>query len=101
MNPKFGQAVMKAIQKPVAKKAKEPIVVEEKDEPIDSHLLNNEGAKKTTALYCNAYIKEMKIPLIVNSSSAGCIISLKLLKDLDMKITRAFKTIMVNVNGEK
>jgi hypothetical protein len=37
----------------------------------------------------------------VDSGSAGSIISLSLLKDLEMEITRASKTVMVNVNGER
>ncbi|CAI2190368.1 19288_t:CDS:1, partial [Funneliformis geosporum] len=56
---------------------------------------------RATALYCDAYIKNVKIPLIIDSSSAGCIIFIKLLKDLDMEITGASKTIMVNINDEK
>ena len=56
---------------------------------------------KTSALYCNASIKHIEFPLIVDSGSAGCIISLALLKDLDMEITQASRTVMVNVNGER
>ncbi|RGB21938.1 hypothetical protein C1646_776955 [Rhizophagus diaphanus] len=56
---------------------------------------------RTSALYCEASIKHIRFPLIVDSGSAGSIISLSLLKDLDMEITRASKTIMVNVNGER
>ncbi|CAI2180686.1 3748_t:CDS:2, partial [Funneliformis geosporum] len=103
MNPKFGQAVMKAIRK-LAKKPKEQIIVNEKpDEPenMESNLSKNDTMKRATALYCDAYIDGVKIPLIIDSGSAGCIISLKLLKDLEMVITQASKTIMVNVNGEK
>ncbi|CAI2186574.1 10572_t:CDS:2, partial [Funneliformis geosporum] len=36
-----------------------------------------------------------------NKNDLKCIISLKLLKELDMKIDKASKTIMVNVNGER
>jgi hypothetical protein len=56
---------------------------------------------KTSALYCEASIKHIRFPLIVDSGSAGSIISLSLLKDLDMEITKASKTVMVNVNGER
>ncbi|PKB96255.1 hypothetical protein RhiirA5_404483, partial [Rhizophagus irregularis] len=56
---------------------------------------------RTSALYCEASIKHIRFPLIVDSGSAGSIISLSLLKDLDMEITKASKTIMVNVNGER
>jgi hypothetical protein len=56
---------------------------------------------RTSALYCEASIKHIKFPLIVDSRSAGSIISLSLLKDLDMEITKASKTVMVNVNGER
>ncbi|CAI2165401.1 8992_t:CDS:2 [Funneliformis geosporum] len=100
MNLKFRQAVLKAIRKQIAKKPKDPIIVEEKNENIEFNYANK-SEKRTTALYCDAYIKNMKIPLIIDSGSAGCIISLKLLKDLDMEITGACKTIIVNVNSEK
>ena len=56
---------------------------------------------KSSALYCEASIKHIKFPLIVDSGSAGSIMSLTLLKDLQMEITRASKTVMVNVNGER
>ncbi|CAI2188933.1 2092_t:CDS:1, partial [Funneliformis geosporum] len=68
---------------------------------MESNLSKNDTTKRAMALYCNAYIDRVKIPLIIDSGSAEYIISLKLLKDLDMKITQALKTIMVNVNGEK
>src|SRR5215216_6321515 len=95
---------MKVIRKPIAKKPKEQIVVSEKpDEPdnMKSNLSKNDTMKRAIALYCDAYIDRVKIPLIIDSGSTGCIISLKLLKDLDMKITQVLKTIMVNVNAEK
>ncbi|CAI2188087.1 10891_t:CDS:2, partial [Funneliformis geosporum] len=82
----------------------EQIIVKEKpNEPdnMKSNLSKNDTTKRATALYCNAYINGVKIPLIIDFGSAECIISLKLLKDLDMEITQASKTIMVNVNGEK
>jgi len=83
INPKFGQAVMKAIRKPVAKKPKEQVVVNERpDEPenMESNLSKNDTMKRAMALYCDAYIDRVNIPLIIDSSSAGYIISLKLLK---------------------
>jgi hypothetical protein len=56
---------------------------------------------KISALYCEASIKHLQFPLIVDSGSAGSIISLSLLKDLEMEIMRTLKTVMVNVNGER
>ncbi|CAI2173924.1 6122_t:CDS:1 [Funneliformis geosporum] len=100
MNPKFRQAILKAIRKPIAKKLKDPIIVKEKNEDVELNYASR-SEKKAMALYCDAYIKNVKILLIIDSSSTGCIISLKLLKDLDMEITEASKTIMVNVNSEK
>ncbi|CAI2200832.1 2220_t:CDS:1, partial [Funneliformis geosporum] len=61
----------------------------------------NKNDPKSTALNCQAHIKKKEISLIVDSGSCGCIISLKLLKELDMEIDKASKTIMVNVNGER
>jgi hypothetical protein len=63
--------------------------------------ISKPNGNKTTALYCNATIKNIEFPLIVDSGSAGSIISLNLLKELDMEITHASKTLMVNVNGER
>ncbi|GBB94967.1 hypothetical protein RclHR1_24530001, partial [Rhizophagus clarus] len=59
------------------------------------------NANQTSALYCEVSIKHIKFLLIVDSGSARSIISLSLLKDLDMEITKASKTVMVNVNGER
>ncbi|CAI2194132.1 5032_t:CDS:2, partial [Funneliformis geosporum] len=61
----------------------------------------NKAEKRAVSLYCDAYIKDTKISLIIDSSLAECIISLKLLKDLDMEIIQASKTIMINVNRKK
>src|SRR2546423_8461297 len=55
---------------------------------------------RASALYCEASINHIRFPLIVDSESAGSIISLALLKDLDMEITTASKTAIVNVNAE-
>ena len=60
---------------------------------------DNEDDEKSTALYCDASIKNIRIPLIIDSGSAGSIISLSLLKDLGLEIDRPSNTIMVNVNG--
>ncbi|CAI2186617.1 14252_t:CDS:1 [Funneliformis geosporum] len=98
--PKFRLAILKAIQKLIAKKPKDPIIVKEKNEDIELNYASR-SKKRTMALYYDVYIKNVKIPLIIGSSSVGCIICIKLLKDLDMKITEASKTIMVNVNDKK
>ncbi|CAI2194951.1 15322_t:CDS:2, partial [Funneliformis geosporum] len=53
MNLKFRQAVMKAIQKPITKKPKEQIIVEEKPNKannMESNLSKNDITKKATAL---------------------------------------------------
>ncbi|CAI2194911.1 5762_t:CDS:2, partial [Funneliformis geosporum] len=68
------------------------IDIEKKEDDVE--LIQHKSEKRATALYCDAYIKNMKILLIIDSGSAGYIISLKLLKDLDIEITEASKTIM-------
>ncbi|CAI2174327.1 14298_t:CDS:2 [Funneliformis geosporum] len=73
---------------PIAKKPKEQIIMEEKTnkpDNMESNLSKNDTTKRATALYCNTYIDRVKILLIIDFGSAGCIISLKLLKDLDME----------------
>ena len=119
MNPKFGLMIAKQLRKPVVrKKADEPDRKSTKKLTTEDHVLEAEDAAevqdllqvntsagpndgRTSALYCEASIKHIKFPLIVDSGSAGSIISLSLLKDLDMEITQASKTVMVNVNGER
>src|SRR5687768_11239681 len=66
-----------------------------------ANLAKEDPKGKSTALYCDASIKNIQIPLIINSGSAGSIISVLLLKDLDMEISRPSNTVIVNVNGEK
>ncbi|EXX59955.1 gag-pol fusion protein [Rhizophagus irregularis DAOM 197198w] len=117
LNPKFGLTIAKQLRKPVVRKKdeeqeKRPIkkstnneAPEEEAAPEIQDLMQVNTARpnsdKTSALYCEALIKHIQFPLIVDSGSAGSIISLSLLKDLDMEITQASKTIMVNVNGER
>lgn len=120
MNPKFGLTVAKQLRKPVVRKKieepekklinkpsnnedNEPPEEPEVPEAQDLMQVNTAGPNddRTSALYCEASIKHIRFPLIVDSGSAGSIISLSLLKDLDMEITRASKTVMVNVNGER
>lgn len=116
MNPKFGLTIAKQLRKPVVrKKEEEPEkkpskkVIEEETpeeetppEPQDLMQVNTSKTDdKTSALYCDASINHIRFPLIIDSGSAGCIVSLSLLKDLEMEITRASKTVMVNVNGER
>ncbi|CAB5364533.1 unnamed protein product [Rhizophagus irregularis] len=116
MNPKFGLTVAKQLRKPVVRtkteeQDKKPV---KKDDEIPNNgnvsevedlmqVANTAGPNddRTSALYCEASIKYIRFPLIVDSGSAGSIISLSLLKDLDMEITKVSKTIMVNVNGER
>ena len=116
MNPKFGLTVAKQLRKPVVRtkteeQDKKPV---KKDDEIPNNgnvsevedlmqVANTAGPNddRTSALYCEASIKHIRFPLIVDSGSAGSIISLSLLKDLDMEITKASETIMVNVNGER
>ena len=118
MNPKFGLTIAKQLRKPVVRKKDEEqnkkptkkVVTneaseEEEEVPEAPDLMSVNIAKpnddKTSALYCEASIKHIRFPLIVDSGSAGSIISLSLLKDLEMEITRASKTVMINVNGER
>ncbi|CAI2194674.1 11947_t:CDS:2, partial [Funneliformis geosporum] len=44
---------------------------------------------------------ELLVLSIRYNRSSSCIISLRLLKELDMEIDRPSKTIMINVNGER
>ncbi|GES92926.1 retroviral-like aspartic protease 1 [Rhizophagus clarus] len=113
MNPKLRMAVNKNLRKPIVRKKdetteKRTTANEEKDEneatEVEDLMAINTSKPsddKSSALYCEASIKHIKFPLIVDSGSAGSIMSLTLLKDLQMEITRASKTVMVNVNGER
>ncbi|GET00511.1 retroviral-like aspartic protease 1 [Rhizophagus clarus] len=115
-NPKFGLMIAKQLRKPVVQQKSE-----EKDKKINTRIANNEvleekGTPKTEdlmqtnmsrlnddhtpALYCEVSIKHIRFPLIVDLGLARSIISLSLLKNLNMEITKASKTVMVNVNGE-
>lgn len=114
MNPKFSLQVVKQLRKPVVRKRKEE---EQQDESMEGVQSSSEGKdsknllinvhaagynnQRSTALYCTASIKNIEFPLIIDTGSAGSIISLALLKDLDMEITKASRTVMVNVNGER
>ena len=55
----------------------------------------------TTALYYDASIKGIEIPLIIDTGAVGSIVSCQLLNDLGMHIDRPTTTLMINVNGEK
>jgi hypothetical protein len=118
MNPKFRLTIAKQLRKPVVRKKGEEQEKKLAKEPTNNEAPENEITPKvedlmqvantarpnddrTSALYCEASIKHIKFPLIVDSGSARSIISLSLLKDLDMEITKASKTVMVNVNGER
>jgi hypothetical protein len=98
-------ATNKLLRKPIIRKKDE--TQENKKEKVNevedllSANLSKPNTDKTSALYCEASIKHIQFPLIVDSGSAGSIISLSLLKDLDMEITKASKTVMINVNGER
>jgi hypothetical protein len=117
MNPKFRLTINKQLRKPVTRKKDEEQEKKATEIPNDGDVPRNKeipevqdlmtqvntakpNDDKTSALYCEASIKHIRFPLIVDSGSAGSIISLALLKDLEMEITRASKTVMVNVNGE-
>ena len=113
MNPKFGLMVARQLRKPVIKKNKDGEIQTENKQETTTNETNEEeplmqmhsgveiNRDKSTALYCDASIKNIQFPLIVDSGSAGSIMSLSLLKDLDMEITSASKTVMINVNGER
>ena len=62
--------------------------------------LNKVIEEKFTSLYCDATIKHIKFPLIVDSESARSIMSLNLLKDLDIEITQVSRIVMININSE-
>ncbi|GET04440.1 hypothetical protein GLOIN_2v1869520 [Rhizophagus clarus] len=113
MNPKLHMANNKNLRKPIVRKKdetteKRTTANEEKSEneatEIEDLMAINTSKPsddKSSALYCEASIKHIKFSLIVNSGSARTIMSLALLKDLQMEITRASKTVMVNVNREQ
>src|ERR1043165_4967476 len=91
--PQVGNELIKGIRKPTTRTKTKGIHLASGD--------NNEEDEKSTALYCDASIKNIRIPLIIDSGSAGRIISLSLLKDLGFEIDRPSNTVMVNVNGER
>ncbi|EXX66919.1 hypothetical protein GLOIN_2v1869520 [Rhizophagus irregularis DAOM 181602=DAOM 197198] len=101
MNPKFGLTIAKQLRKLVIrKKDEDPEKIQTRNtvnnempedggiaELQDLMQANTSSASKSSALYCDALIKHIQFPLILDSGSAGSIISLSLLKDLDMEIT--------------
>ncbi|CAB4444377.1 unnamed protein product [Rhizophagus irregularis] len=105
MNPKFGLTIAKQLRKPVIRKKDEDSEkIQTKnavnnETPEDGGIAelqdlmqaNTSSNSKSSALYCDASIKHIQFPLILDSGSTGSIISLSLLKDLDMEITRASK----------
>jgi hypothetical protein len=114
MNPKLRMSVNRALRKPTTRKKnedkeKKTTKKNEKSDEEETHRAEDlmtmaatrPNSDKWTALYCEASIKHIKFPLIVDSGFAECIISLALLKDLEMEITKASKIVMVNVNGER
>jgi hypothetical protein len=121
MNPKFSMQVAKQLRKPVARKKKEeaPAATVSSGNPITNDSMQgiqrtlrsqetlidasiaDYNNQKSTALYCSASINNIEFPLIIDTGSAGSIMSLSLMKDLDMEITHPSKTVMVNVNGER
>src|SRR4051812_45025752 len=94
MNPKFGLTIARQLRKPVAKKTdvnkqegvsnnqQNEMSIDDNDN-IHLHADMEKNKNKSTALYCEASIKNIQFPLIVDSGSAGSIMSLTLLKDLD------------------
>ncbi|GET03433.1 retroviral-like aspartic protease 1 [Rhizophagus clarus] len=109
MNPKFSLTIAKQLRKPVVrikdskknsiKKSDE--VPDDKNTPEVGDLIQvantaRPNADQTSALYCKASIKHIKFLLIVDSESAGNIIYLSLLKDLNMEITKASKTVIIH-----
>ncbi|GES95431.1 activity-regulated cytoskeleton-associated protein isoform X1 [Rhizophagus clarus] len=113
MNPKLRMAVNKNLRKSIVKKKdettkKRTTVNEKKGENEATEIedlmainISKPSNDKSSTLYCEASIKHIKFLLIVDSGSARSIMSLVLLKDLQMEITRASKTVMVNVNGKQ
>jgi hypothetical protein len=114
INPKFDLTIAKQLRKPVIQKKNEELDKKATKNPGDNALGNKDVTEdllqvntarpndnKTSVLYCEALIKHIQFLLIVNSGSARSIISLSLLKDLEMEITRASKTVMVNINSER
>ncbi|GES92557.1 hypothetical protein GLOIN_2v1448689 [Rhizophagus clarus] len=112
MNPKFGLTIAKQLRKLVVRtKDNEKNSIKKNDEMPDDkntpevddliQVANTArpNADQTSALYYEASIKHIKFLLIVDSGSAGSIISLSLLRDLDMKITKASKTVMSEMIG--
>src|ERR1043165_6212495 len=91
--PQVGNELIKGIRKPTTRKKMKGIHLVSGD--------NNEEDEKSTALYCDASIKNIRILLIIDSGSAGSIISLSLLKDLGLEIDRSSNMMMVNVNEKR
>ena len=76
---------------------------DDKDLLATSSLFNNakNNNQKSTALYCQAHIKNKEISLIVDSGSSGCIMSAALMEVLEIECDAVSNTVMVNVNGER
>src|SRR5256885_13693 len=116
MVPKFGLTIAKQLRKLIQrKKNKEPEkkptqnqtnedATEDKgvSEVEDLMQVNTSrlNDNRASALYCKTFINHSCFSLIIDSRSARSIISLALLKNLDMKIIRVSKTVMVNVNDK-
>ncbi|PKY56151.1 hypothetical protein RhiirA4_476230 [Rhizophagus irregularis] len=57
--------------------------------------------QKSTAMYCDATVRGVKVPLIIDSGAAGSIVAHHFLLKLGVKIDQPSTASMVNVNGER
>lgn len=85
ISPKLRSDVGRSLRKPTGRSAK----------------FAHQDTINTTAMYCEAYVKGVKIPLIVDTGAAGSIVTCQLLHEIGVAIDRPSTTMMINVNGER
>jgi hypothetical protein len=86
--PKCKAELARGIRKPAARK-------------VHFSDIESEGNPRSTAMYCNAMVRGVKVHLIIDSGAAGSIVAHHFLTELGMNIDQPSTTSMINVNGEK
>jgi hypothetical protein len=85
LSPKLRAEVNKSLRKPAARSAK----------------FAHQDTNSTTAMYCDATVQGVKIPLIIDMGAAGSIVTCRLLQEAGIAIDRPSTTVMINMNGER
>lgn len=86
LSPQVRSDLARGIRKPTMRSAK---------------FMDQPNNRTPTALYCDASINGVEVPLILDSGAAGSIVSRQLLNNLGMHIERPSTSVMINVNDER